>query len=127
MPTKQETFDAVVKHARTQRRKSEDHSSCLYRTEDGLKCFAGALVPDDRYRPGYEGPLFEYPNGSTEPGELTAIAEIIVEGGHDINFVYDLQRVHDSKEVSEWESEFSRIALEQSLVYAPPESPTKAK
>jgi len=59
--TLQEVFDIVSKHLLAQGKASVDHNSdkttpfCMYRNPDGLKCAAGALIPDDKYNTIYEG------------------------------------------------------------------------
>jgi len=55
---KQKLFDAMLGHMRQQGKPAVarlDHiDKCLYRTEDGLKCALGALIPDELYKPGFE-------------------------------------------------------------------------
>jgi hypothetical protein len=47
----QEIFDKVVDHLATQKKQSRalGNGKCAYRTEDGLKCAAGCLIPDSAY------------------------------------------------------------------------------
>lgn len=53
--TSQEVFDRVVAHFAQQKRAAmNDLGSCKYRF-NGLKCAAGALIPDDKYAPVLEG------------------------------------------------------------------------
>lgn len=48
--TQQEIFDTVKKHLLTQTKPAKDvDESCLYRTDDGLKCAVGCLIPDEMY------------------------------------------------------------------------------
>lgn len=54
--TPQEIFDTVVRHLfkqgkRSDRTLSNGNSVCCYRTEAGLKCAVGVLIPDDVYDP----------------------------------------------------------------------------
>ena len=53
----QEMFDTVAKHLFTQGRPaiSPSEGTCKFRTNDGLKCAAGCLIPDDLYRTWLEG------------------------------------------------------------------------
>lgn len=55
MPTKQETFDTVVSHLRRQGRCAMDRLTCVYRAENGDRCAAGCLIPDDLYSSNLEG------------------------------------------------------------------------
>lgn len=52
--TLQEIFNIVSKHLLNQRQKSILNSFCAYRGENGLKCAAGILIPDDEYKPEFE-------------------------------------------------------------------------
>lgn len=54
--TKQQAFDQMVTHMRTQKGIAlNDRGFCMYRSPEGLKCAVGALVPDDQYKPNFEG------------------------------------------------------------------------
>ena len=94
MPTKQETFDTVVRFLRTQGRgsfkphpKYKGMKFCMFRSPDGCKCAAGCLIPDELYDESMEG------NGSLMfPG---AGRDIIVREGHDLDLVTRLQHAHD--------------------------------
>jgi hypothetical protein len=52
--TNQELFDIVVAHARKQNKRAIANEVCSYRTPEGLKCFAGALIKDEFYIPEME-------------------------------------------------------------------------
>ena len=60
---KQEIFDTIVAHLRNQGKKAANGSTvegrgqlqCKYRSDDGLKCAVGYLIPDDRYAKEMEG------------------------------------------------------------------------
>lgn len=60
MKSKQELFDTVARHLLTQRRQSKVvGGQCRYRWEDPwgrvLRCAIGCLIPDEAYKPSYEG------------------------------------------------------------------------
>jgi hypothetical protein len=56
----QEIFDTVVTHLYTQGKQAGDGvGGCLYRTDEGLKCAVGCLIPDDQYHPSMEGQTVE--------------------------------------------------------------------
>lgn len=55
MKTLQQTFDTAVEHLAAQKRRSRNDYSCKYRSEDGLKCAIGTLIPDSLYDPILEG------------------------------------------------------------------------
>ena len=120
MPTKQETFDTVVAHLRKQGAKatlppSDDHDDCeelecAYRSIDGKRCAVGCLIPDERYQPKYEGMSADHSD----------VTEILLELGHDVRLCSDLQSVHDSYDVDEWEENFRLKANMHALTYTPP-------
>lgn len=111
MATKQETFDTVVAHLRSQGAKSasEDGRSCLYRGPNGLKCAVGALISDDDYSADME----------SWPANWSNVADVIRDT-HDIGLCCDLQTVHDDIAVSEWESALRECASTHELVYRAP-------
>lgn len=55
MLDRQTAFDTMVAHLRRQGERAFNGQSCLYRTNDGLKCAVGALIPDEEYRESFEG------------------------------------------------------------------------
>jgi hypothetical protein len=60
--TKQQVFDQVVKHLLKQgKRAYQEGKGCRYRTDDGLKCAVGCLLPDAAYTPDMEGGLVGNP------------------------------------------------------------------
>ena len=86
-PTHQELFDFIARHIFTQGKRAVKVASaikeiCQYRTEDGLKCAVGAIIPDRYYNKGMEGQrvgqlkyeLPEYFKNSTEL--LSALQEL---------------------------------------------------
>ena len=86
MPTQQGTFDTVLAHARKQGKKSlahNDQSSCLYRNEDGLMCFVGVLIPDDRYQETMENQTANYEGEAIHKKE---VGNLLKELGYDTTF-----------------------------------------
>jgi hypothetical protein len=98
--TKQEAFDKVVKHLLKQGEPAFDGDICCYRTDDGKKCAAGCLIPDELYDPAWEGKA-----AFTLPQHLFGQASEIVDA---------LQAVHDDATAfGDWLTEWKRgmIAL----------------
>jgi len=59
--TLQEVFDIVSNHLLTQGKMSVGIDGfCAYRGENGMKCAAGVLIPDDQYKPAMEGIRWVY-------------------------------------------------------------------
>lgn len=105
--TKQETFDIVVKHLKQQGCKSLCGTKCLYRNQDGLKCAAGVLIPEDKYHRGLEW----------EPVISDSRVGRLLRGlGHDILLVRDLQRCHDGLNVEDWGLRLEEIAKKHGLI-----------
>ena len=112
--TNQELFDKVVAHARSQREKAvNEEGSCLYRGPRGLKCFIGALIPDDKYTPELEGRS----GGGPIVGKVWGL-NLEVPGQKDLS--YKLQEIHDISPIVSWENEFELIAAAFNLTYTQP-------
>jgi len=119
MFTKQETFDIVVVHARKQKVRAVTPRSiqtqlgggCRYRMEGGRMCFAGVLIPDDRYDEKMEG------SGITYSGGPSIVGRLLQELGHDYKFVAELQTIHDAmdSDLSMWEPKFQELAEKHGL------------
>lgn len=109
--TKQETFDTVVAHLRKQGRRATDRSEwafCMYRTEDGMKCAVGCLIPDEKYSCTLEG------MGLSPEG---VVGKLMVALGHDLSLLRDLQHIHDDIGVEYWEARFKFAAHTHGLTY----------
>jgi hypothetical protein len=118
--TAQEVFDFVVAHARKQGAKAlssirPDLSGmiCSYRTPEGLKCFAGALIKDEFYNPIFEG------YAATHPPVAIALVKSGIDS-YQIPYVVALQNIHDLRDVHEWEERFKVAASELHLEYTSP-------
>jgi hypothetical protein len=116
--TNQETFDKVVTALRAQGKPSvnPETNECMYRGPNGIKCAAGHLIPDDEYKPKFEGYRVD----------ADTIISIIQDNGHDIALVKELQFAHDSsadltsnnKEfMKELEKQFQEVAIKFDLEY----------
>jgi hypothetical protein len=106
--TKQETFDIVAAHLLKQGAKSmvgDDY--CAYRGECGMKCAAGALIPDEEYRAEFE-------NQTVCDSQISTL---IKELGHDVNLVRRLQRLHDNRDVNEWPQALRALATSEGLAW----------
>ena len=125
MKTLQQTYDSVVEHLATQKRRSHNDHSCKYRSKDGLKCAIGALIPDSLYNPlleGYSvGNIWEgLSNDAVERPQVFQAKEKIVNYFNEVidpqahklqYFLLKLQHAHDwSTSVSDIHFELSQIA-----------------
>lgn len=94
--TKQEIFDRVVTHLAQQGEPAlcmlpqadydTDGPSCAYRTPQGLKCAAGCLIPDEKYKPEFENEMFR----SILSRQLTCDPMLI-------DLINSLQIAHDAR------------------------------
>lgn len=90
--TNQEIFDKVVNHLLTQNEKAMTKFRCQYRTEDGLKCAIGCLIPDEKYRR-------EFDDKALVVIELMEFLPNIITIKN-IPLLEDLQYIHDKCPVS---------------------------
>lgn len=51
---KQEIFDTVVRHLHAQGKPALNDANCRYRSDAGLSCAVGCLIPDEFYDPQME-------------------------------------------------------------------------
>lgn len=115
--TEQEIFNTVVSGLLRQGRRStgtpdpEKPGSlppCRYRGIDGCKCAAGFLIPDEHYKPGFEGNSWRV---------------LVLEGktpAQHLHLILQLQHIHDWKEPPEWRKAFidlaNRLRLDDSCI-----------
>lgn len=86
MKSRQETFDRVAQALAAQGRQGRSKgSSCKYRGDDGTKCAAGHLIPDEDYHPKLEGGIVE----------RSPLRELFDALGYEPIFVGRLQAAHD--------------------------------
>lgn len=116
---RQRAFDTAVAGLRAQGAKCQNGSSCAYR-HDGMKCAWGFVIPDELYDRHFEG--------HTARWTLQAAPALEQHTGlnkyEDANFVDDLQCIHDSSAVEDWEKCWGEFADRYNLVYTPPEQET---
>lgn len=124
MRTNQQIFDNVVTNLRKQGCKSEAmmppdfngdcNMGCAYRTPEGHKCAAGWELPDEHYDPSFENQTVYMPTNS----DGTKITQKFLELGYtsdNLRLLNNLQDVHDSHKVENWETEFVRVAKDYNL------------
>jgi protoporphyrinogen oxidase len=120
--TEQAIFDQVATHMLTQmvcskksvREHGDLHSYCAYRGDDGRKCAIGALIADDEYHPLMDN-----------TGDALMMNEAGYFGDIDearVQFLYDLQRIHDVEPPNLWAAELRSMADKHGLTFTPPTS-----
>jgi hypothetical protein len=93
----QEIFDKVATHLFAQGERAHVSGSCRYRTEDGLKCAVGCLIPDEMY-----SDLMEDTSIHSFPDQFPDVYEYLG-GEQTIILLSDLQSIHDWPQ--NWSSE----------------------
>lgn len=116
--SKQEVFNKVLTHLRTQGKKSFDNpktkGESAYFSSDGCKCSIGIFIEKDEYNPVFEhynvGQMLMLPQ---VPQSLKERLYSHLENW----FLKDLQDVHDVFPVEEWENKMKLIAIRHQLNY----------
>jgi len=104
----QEAFDKMVVHAFTQKSKALDAKGdvCMYRGEDGRKCFVGALIPDNEYDTSFEDQTIHAIQRDNPIDCLDGISEGLLSGAQDI---------HDHHPTYNWYNQFQLLSCEYNL------------
>lgn len=106
--TKPEIFAKVRKHLLSQNAKAmlPNKDTCAYRAPDGKMCAVGCLIPDEMYYPELEGNgIGDMPWGFVE-----------YFGKDNIDFLGDLQDIHDNYEPTLWPELLDGIAHDHGLI-----------
>lgn len=91
--TLQELFDRSVSGVIAQGRQAKDtFAGCRYRTDNGLKCAVGQLIPDEDYSPAMEGAGV---GGDSERAAMVRYAAGL-ENDEQIEMAQALQQSHDA-------------------------------
>jgi hypothetical protein len=126
----QEIFDKVVAHARKQNCKAinSETAECRYRTDDGRKCFIGALIPDELYDSKIEGlavaflpRTLEILGARSNRIDINSVLYSLGIQNEQMTFCSDLQKIHDRCSIDKWELSFIDIAWKYNLVYTKPD------
>ncbi len=116
--TRQEIYNKVKAHLLTQNQQSmrtfEYGDGCAYRSENGLSCAIGCLIPDDLYNAGIEGSdvhgLLDNYDGEFDFLRPTDHVE------SSCCFLEYLQNIHDKYPVEEWEQRLTKFAKTYKLI-----------
>ncbi len=105
-------FDIVWAHFKANGFKpSVDGNACVYRAPDGNKCAVGALIPDEKYRPGFE----TWPIATSEDDYTARVAIANATGAApaDLPFLRAMQRAHDER--ADLQARLSYFAVRHNL------------
>ncbi len=110
----QQAYNDIKIHLLTQMEKSMGDVSCMYRSESGLSCAVGCLIPDSKIKR-----LMEGRSASNLVGRFQELHEFIlfddVSINESINFISSMQKIHDNYNVHVWEHQLSLVAKEYGL------------
>lgn len=101
--TNQTFFNAVWERARD-KRKSISSGRCLYRGNDGLRCFVGVCIPDGEYRKGFE---------EMHVRDVSPLVPSLA--GVNPGLLVEVQFIHDAVSEGDWESHLRELAEEHGL------------
>jgi hypothetical protein len=138
--TRREIFETVKNHLLTQGKKAwvfqddpDQPGPCLYRTDDGLRCAVGCLIPDELYDPRMEGvgidclgtdwslPMWRdgrYERSRTAAPLLRTALESRLGrevATKDLELLRELQVIHDEHERSVWEKKLREVEEDEDL------------
>ena len=113
--TRQDLFNQVAQHARTQRKRSFDNG-CAYLSPNGLKCFIGCFISPEEYE--------DFDIRSVNRCGTALLEEHLQRNNTNvslcqINYLSALQQIHDVNVVSQWDGCFKSFAERYNLEYAP--------
>lgn len=116
---KQEIFDKVVTHLRTQKGRAfnDDNGQCRYRM-NGMSCAVGCLIPDEEYSPSLEGRTL---NKMMTEFVVPPTIQKMIDDGHQ-TLLSRFQNIHDSGEYNAeyWENAFKVLANDFKLEFKAP-------
>jgi hypothetical protein len=110
LSAKQKTLNKGARHLRKQGKKSRENGKCLYRGPNGTRCPVGAMIPNRLYTVDLE-------NQTPYCDDVETILKTL---GYDVDVATDLQCIHDSNDVEDWEKLLATVADKFNLVLPPP-------
>lgn len=114
--TEQTAFNIVKNHLLTQMTKSIEENEfgdtqCLYRGPNGTKCAIGALITDEEYKRIEDARCKDLKVYEVEDLQIVSLQ------GLTIDFLEELQIIHDHYEVQDWKNQLEIFAKKYNLQY----------
>ena len=109
--TEQTAFTIVKNHLLTQMTKSIEGNQCLYRGPNGTKCAIGALITDEEYKKIEDARCKDLKVYEVEDLQIVSLQ------GLTIDFLEELQIIHDQYEVQDWKNQLETFAEKYNLQY----------
>ena len=120
MRSLQEMFETVVSALLIQKERAgnmeigpysgKESFHCKYLSESGCKCAVGHLIYEDHYQEGLE----DNGVGSFIVRQALKASDCPTDKGS-INFLHELQAIHDSEDIEYWKDEFEKFGKKHSL------------
>lgn len=87
--------------------------TCAYRGEDNTKCAIGFLIPDTKYKPNFEVGIEDL----MEDYSWAAVFDLPIPEKIDemLDFLGDLQKIHDQFDPARWQEKFIELAQNYNL------------
>lgn len=101
--TNQDLFSAAWEQAKLKTKSTDGGGFCVYRGQNGAKCFIGAAIPDERYDPSMEN--------RAAFSALKEASMTVDDGG----LTGELQDIHDCHGVDNWDKLLRYLAQIYSL------------
>ena len=113
---RQQVYETVRNHLITQNVKSVNNLNAgVYRGRIGRKCAIGVIIPDDLYKPEFD----EVNHNADIRSIIQRFGAINVLGyevdEQDIEFLDELQQIHDQYDPAVWASKLSQFATDWGL------------
>jgi hypothetical protein len=106
LSAEQKTFNKIYRHLLRQNERSADKDGiCLYRGPRGLRCAAGVCIPNKDYNKNMEN--------TNADGEL--VRPVLLKKGYHVKAAQDLQIIHDTTPVPQWQGALEHYAREHYL------------
>ena len=109
--TEQTAFNIVKNHLLTQMTKSMEGEQCLYRGPNGTKCAIGALITDEEFETIEDARCRYLGVYELETLQITSLQ------GLTMDFLEELQIIHDRYEVHDWKNQLEVFAKKYNLQY----------
>lgn len=113
--TNLEIIDKVTEHLLKQNQQAINSIGlCVYRTNDGLKCAVGCLIPIDKYTPEIENavPCVPTPDSPFNDFLLYRILHNIGITDEQMPILRKLQIIHDDESPLSWEHDLKDLRRE---------------
>ena len=116
----QEIYNPVRDHLLKQGARSvsvNGYGGCEYRSDDGLKCAVGCLIPDEMYSTRLEGRGVRSEEVIRVLKNAGVLDGIVYSGRGDerLNMLDELQNIHDRKTPDVWAEHLNSVAAKYGL------------